>query len=378
MTTHAISVWEQESFFKRQDIIIIGAGLVGLWAALELIYVKPDLKITILERGIIPTGASTRNAGFACFGSPTEMLADVKRMQENEMWSVVEMRYKGIEKIKKHFSSDTIDLDICGGYECLSNKKSDPSELRSAIGWLNKGMQQITGTEEAFTFSNDKLSEYGLKGFDSLVENKLEGGLHSGKLVKALLQKVHTMGVTVITGAPVSGWAKTRDVIEIHTPYFTMETEQLIVCTNAAISQLLKNANIEPARGQVLITAPVEGLRLKGTFHYDEGYYYFRNLGNRILIGGARNLAFDEERTNELVLNNNIQIELERFIATHILNGQPFEIANRWSGIMGFTESKLPIIKKMEEGIFVAIACNGMGVALSPIVAEKVAALALN
>lgn len=74
-----VSVWEKETFFAPQDIIIAGSGFVGLWSAFYLKKRNPKLKITIRDKGIIPTGASTRNAGFACFGSLTELLADEQR-----------------------------------------------------------------------------------------------------------------------------------------------------------------------------------------------------------------------------------------------------------------------------------------------------------
>jgi glycine/D-amino acid oxidase-like deaminating enzyme len=54
-----------------------------------------------------------------------------------------------------------------------------------------------------------------------------------------------------------------------------------------------------------------------------------------------------------------------------------FTIENRWSGIMGFTSSKQPVAEEVEPGIFMLIACNGMGVALTPVMAEKMATLML-
>jgi len=94
------SFWEKESFFSPQDIIIVGSGFVGLWSALHLKLKNPSYKITILERGVIPTGASTRNAGFSCFGSPGELINDTKEVGEEKMWQLVEMRYKGLLEIE--------------------------------------------------------------------------------------------------------------------------------------------------------------------------------------------------------------------------------------------------------------------------------------
>jgi len=110
-----ISIWEKESFYAPKDVIIVGSGLVGLWCAWYLKKKNPKLKITIVDRGIIPTGASTRNAGFACFGSLSEIMHDAQTMGTDKMLQLVEMRFKGLERIQKYFDNDVIDFELCGG-----------------------------------------------------------------------------------------------------------------------------------------------------------------------------------------------------------------------------------------------------------------------
>ncbi len=73
---YELSYWERESFFKHIDVAVIGSGIVGLAAAIHLKKIAPKLQVAILERGVLPVGASTRNAGFSCFGSMTELLDD--------------------------------------------------------------------------------------------------------------------------------------------------------------------------------------------------------------------------------------------------------------------------------------------------------------
>ena len=41
------SFWEHQTFLNNHDVIIIGAGIVGLNAALTLKIMQPKLKITI-------------------------------------------------------------------------------------------------------------------------------------------------------------------------------------------------------------------------------------------------------------------------------------------------------------------------------------------
>jgi gamma-glutamylputrescine oxidase len=366
-----LSAWEIESFFEPQDVIIIGSGLVGLWSALELKTKHPKLKITILERGFIPTGASTRNAGFACFGSPTELIHDRKLLGEDAMWNIVELRYKGIEKMVDVLKDEVIDFQHCGGFEVFG-PGMDASELAENIHWLNKGLHHITGKKTCFTWSNEKLSEFGFSGFDLMVSNKLEGHLHSGKLVRTLLKLVQSAGVQVFTNMEVMGWEQINDKLSVKTNELDLATNQLLICTNAFTSLLLPEFCITPARGQVLLTSPIEGLKMKGTFHFEEGFYYFRDLGNRILLGGARNAAFETETTTAMETSDVVQQKLEQFVVEHILPKQSFTVEQRWSGIMGFTEDKQPVVKRISDKVSVAVSCNGMGVALAPVIAEKV------
>src|SRR5215210_4048239 len=109
---NTISFWEKESFFAPQDVIIVGSGLVGLWSAFYLKKSHPKLKVTIVDRGLIPTGASTRNAGFACFGSLSELVSDAQTGSTDKMLHLVEMRFKGLERIQKYFGKKEIDFGL--------------------------------------------------------------------------------------------------------------------------------------------------------------------------------------------------------------------------------------------------------------------------
>jgi glycine/D-amino acid oxidase-like deaminating enzyme len=373
-----VSFWEKQSFYAEKDIIIIGAGLAGLWAAIELFERNGGLKILVLDKGPIPTGASTRNAGFACFGSPTELLHDCDLLGEDKMWQIAEMRYQGVKKTTEYFNENLIELDRCGGYELLKKGYEGLGRLDEKIAWLNNGMKSITGLEQTFTRNDERLKEFKFRGFAGLVANPLEAGLHSGKLVQALTKKALDLGIEIMTSTEVTGWESGENNATVYTKLgIALKASKILFCTNGFTGSLVNNMAVIPARGQILVTEPLENIAFSGTFHYDEGYYYFRSLGKRVLIGGARNKAEAEETTTELETTDVIQHELERFLREHILNGKPFKVELRWSGIMGFTATKLPEVRRVAPNVFALVTCNGMGVALAPIMAEKAAAMVL-
>src|SRR5947209_11431150 len=133
-----ISIWEQETFFAPQDVIIAGSGFVGLWSAYYIKKKHPKAKVTIVDRGVIPTGASTRNAGFACFGSLSEVVRDAQAMGLEKTLALVELRYKGLEKIEKTFGKSKIDFELCGSYELFDAAYSMPiAKIKEHITCFN-------------------------------------------------------------------------------------------------------------------------------------------------------------------------------------------------------------------------------------------------
>jgi glycine/D-amino acid oxidase-like deaminating enzyme len=127
----------------------------------------------------------------------------------------------------------------------------------------------------------------------------------------------------------------------------------------------------------VLLTSPIKNLPFNGTFHSDEGFYYFRNLGDRVLLGGARNKALDEEATTAMVTSERIQQELEIYLADVVLPQfqNQYVIEQRWAGIMAFGKEKMPLVQQLSPTLFCAVRMSGMGVALAPIVSQQVAAM---
>jgi gamma-glutamylputrescine oxidase len=386
----AISVWEQSTYFAPKDLVIVGCGFVGLWTAYEAIHQNPKLDITILERGTIPSGASTRNAGFSCFGSVSELISDIQLMGEAAMLETVKMRYDGLQRIQEVFKAKEIDYNQWGGYELFEGKKGakndesglyDISKLESDIAYLNKILAPALKTPKKngkylpiYTNASKDIKKLGFQGIEALAFNQLEGQLNSAKLVLALQKAVQAKGVQILFNTEVKKFKSHKKGVTITTNLeAVLETKQFLVCTNGFAKQLIPSLDVVPARGQVFVTEPIKNLKFKGCFHFDEGYYYFRNLGNRLLLGGARNADFKNEKTYSLETSATIQKVLEDFMMQRILpkGSKKPKIELRWSGTMGMGTIKKPIIEQIQPNVYCAVRMSGMGVAIAPIVAKK-------
>jgi glycine/D-amino acid oxidase-like deaminating enzyme len=96
-------------------------------------------------------------------------------------------------------------------------------------------------------------------------------------------------------------------------------------------------------------------------------------VGNRLLLGGARNKDFENENTLQMETSTLIQTALQNFIAQHLLPDTNFTITDSWSGIMAMGREKGPLIQQIENNVFCCVRMSGMGVALAPEVAQKIA-----
>jgi glycine/D-amino acid oxidase-like deaminating enzyme len=372
------SYWEQQSF-SHYDHIVVGAGIVGLCVAIGLRARYPQASVLVLERGLLPTGASTRNAGFACMGSATELLDDLQHASEEEVVSLFAARKKGLERLRNMLGDNKIGYRENGGYELISEQETGALDK---LDYLNTLLMPVIG-KDAFKPANDRVKEFGFAGTYSkaLIENTCEGELNSGMMMRALLDMAAQCGVELKTGAEVFGFEEDekRVFVRVKDPFrsdvWLLSCETLSICTNAFTKQLLPHVDVTPGRGQVLVTQPIPGLKFKGIYHFDKGYYYFREIDGRVLFGGGRNLDFETENTTDFSLNSLIQIDLEQKLTDIILPGMQFQVAQRWAGIMAFGANKYPIVKAFSPRVFGAFRMGGMGVALGSETAAQLVGL---
>ena len=367
------SYWEEESFLKNIDYTVIGSGIVGLTCALELRRLNPNSKIIILERGFLPTGASTKNAGFTCFGSPSELLDDLSNSEEEKVFNLVENRVKGLSKLRNLVGDRNMNYQEFGSYE-LFNDVSLYENCISKLNYLNKQLQNTFNAKTFEKFSNPE--HFGLDTNSLLIKNNFEGQIDTGKMMRELLRLSRVANIEILNGFDVQSFQAEKHHWEVYNNQTIVKTSKLILCNNAFASKFFPEFDLKPARAQVLITKPIEGLKLKGCFHMDQGYYYFRNVGTRVLFGGGRNIDFKGEETFEMVTSEKIQKELRYLLKTKILPNQDFEIEKTWAGIMGVGTTKSTHIKELKEGLFCAVRMGGMGIALGANVGEEVARLA--
>lgn len=366
-----LSYWEIKSWLTNVDFTIVGGGIVGLNCALQLKERHPKANILVLEKGIFPQGASTKNAGFACFGSLSEIIDDLKTHSKEDVFKLVKKRVEGLKLLRSILGDSNIDYQGHGGYELFLDKDELYDKCLSQKEQINKLLKPLF-KESVFGLKDNS---YHFKNIEEqCIFNQFEGQIDTGKMMESLANLAQSKGVKIINNIRVLEYSEDNNSVKIRTNFFNFSSSKLLIATNGFASQLISE-QVKPARAQVLVTKPIKNLHLKGTFHLDRGYYYFRNIDDRILLGGGRNLAFNEETTSEFGQTILIQSKLEKLLKTTILPDSDFEIEYRWSGIMGVGNKKEAIVKQLSNNVFCGVRLGGMGIAIGSLIGQELADL---
>lgn len=374
-----LSYWEKEQYFQQIDVLIIGSGIVGLNAAISIKQASPNLKVQVWERGPLPAGASTRNAGFACFGSLTEIIEDLQKHSEEEVFSLLEKRWQGLARLRALLGDTAMEYREWGGYELFrAGEEQTYQECQDQMSRLNQQIGKIIGKKNIYQNADSQIKSFALEGVQHLIVNRAEGQINTGKMMQALLQKARDVGVEIINGLGVKTLESNAQCVRVLGQNgWEVWAQKVLVATNGFARDLLPELQVQAARNQVLITSEIPNLKIQGCFHYERGYYYFRNINSRILLGGGRNLAPELEQTNRFGTSSLIRKALLDLLEKVILPGQEIIVEQWWSGILGIGEQKTPIVREVQPNVVVAARLGGMGIAIGSLIGEEGAALLL-
>lgn len=230
-----LSYWEHKSYLSNVDFTIVGSGIVGLNCALALKQLS-NSKILVLERGMLPQGASTKNAGFACFGSLSEILDDLNSHSEDEVLQLVNKRVEGLKLLRETLGDVTIDFQNHGGFELFTKADSELyQECLDRMDHINTLLESIFNADVFSTSYN----QFNFKNIqEQYIFNQFEGQIDT-EMMQALTQLVQQKGINILNSVTVQEFSNHKDAVTVKTNQFEFSTSKLFVATNGFAKQLL-------------------------------------------------------------------------------------------------------------------------------------------
>jgi len=376
------------------DLVIIGGGVFGLSLGCTILKNNPDKQVCILEKGLLPTGASSKNAGQGTFVCYTEFIDDVRKKGCDFAVRLVKDCLRGLQMLMTMIDNDPEIIRKTGGYDVITEKDL---ELVKYIDIINQELYPILN-DTIFELRNEKIEYY---GFDpavvkALIYRKYDWQIHTGKLLKRLIKKFQELNGHYITGVEVTSYVETdpppmqdqdtkidalkprRRVRVFVKPLSkqvaisSVEGDHAVFCVNSYGSTLFEKSRVSPAREQVMITKPIKDLKIDCNFLLELSYYYFRQIGDRLLFGGGRHLDPETEETLEMVNTEFFKKHLVQKVR-ELFPKLEFEVDYFWTGIIAYDIQGHPYrIEKLANEVYNMFGCNGTGMALCFLTADKV------
>ena len=332
------------------DVAIVGAGIAGVAAAYHVS--RSGAKVVVVDARTVAEAASGRNAGFLLAGVAENFVAAARRYGEDRALRIWRFTRHNQELVREIVSRERIACGLAwNGSDQIAGDDEEWAEVRESAERLQKeGVRvRLVPEERAAIYEED-------------------GELHPVKYVRALAAAAVASGARIHDRTRAIAVAKG----EVRTERARVRAGSVVVCVNA-YSQHLLPLRVRPVRGQMLATAPVARRVFARPAYANRGYRYWRQRADgRLLVGGWRDIAADEEVGEEERTTPRIQEQLERFLRERAPDAT---VTHRWAGTMGFSHDALPYVGVLESGVVVNAGFTGHGMAFATATGELVADL---
>lgn len=264
------------------DVVVVGAGLTGLWTAYYLRRADPSLRIAVLEAEVAGFGASGRNGGWCSALFPTSWDKLVAASSHDGALRMHRAMQETVREVGRVAAAEGIDADYRrGGTITLARTPVQLARLRSAVG-----------TAHARGFSEDDVRMLSAAEATPVLGARSVLGasytphcaaIHPARLVRGLARVVEASGVALFERSPVLSIAPGR----VGTPAGEVRAEVVVRATEGYTARL---------GGQQRVVAPVYSLMV-ATEPLPQSAWDEIGLAERPTFSDGRHLIIYGQRT---------------------------------------------------------------------------------
>jgi glycine/D-amino acid oxidase-like deaminating enzyme len=345
----------------RADVVVVGGGLTGLAAALEL--ARSGCGVVVLERHVVGRGASGRNGGMAHPGAKHDLATLLSVPGGRAMWQDSVAAFEGLETLIADLGVDC-DWHRSGHVELACHRRS-ASHLRAVAA-----AHDSIGERVEYLGPGDLRGEVGSSSFRGGMVVHRSAAVHPARLTAGLAAAAEAAGAATFDGTEALGIERAAGGHVVRTTRGPVRAGDVVVATDGTTDRRLVPwlgrrvlgvgsfmIATEPLDPSVVASVSPNGRMLFDTRNF---LHYWRPSpdGRRVLFGGRTSFAPTTlERARD-------QLHAAMVAVHPQLAGAG--VARAWGGQVGLTADRLPHIgRHLESGVVYAMGYGGTGVALS-------------
>ena len=330
-------------------MLVIGGGIAGVSLLHHL--ARRRIDAVLVERSHLAAGASGRNAGFLLAGVAGNYAQAVRRYGHDKAREVWELTTENHDRMIEAVKGQDVGYRRLGSITLPDDEDETKQLIESAE------LQQQDGFQARWDGTR--------------LVNPRDGEVDPSALVAAIARQMKPGSIR--EGVDVVELEPRRHGVVVRTTEESCEAGIVILATNAYTSQLVPSVKIQAIRAQMLATEPQSKTVVESPTYAHFGYRYWRQLkSGEVLVGGWRDTSVDTERTYVAEPTPEIQDQLDSGLAGL---GVSARVTHRWAGIMGFTETGLPLTGVVDgmHNTYICAGFTGHGMGFAFMSAKQVA-----
>ena len=355
------------------DLLIVGGGFSGVWAAIEAKASNPGRDVLLVDAERIGFGASTRNGGFLA-ESLTHGLSHGLSLWPEEMPTLLRLGRENVREIAAFVQTENIDADLrLIGKTIWATRPHHLKELAAS-----QAAHQKHGEDSELLDREAAQADVHSPTYLGGLRVRSGGGLvDPARLLWGLMRSAQRRGVRILEGTQVTKLRAERAGIRADGASGSIAARQVLLATNAYRPLLGRlRSRVLPIYDHVLATEPLspdqhvsigwsenQGLTDAG----NQFHYYRRTADDRILWGGYDAIYYFGGQTDAAREQRD---ESHRLLARHFFTTFPqlrgLRFSHRWAGLIDSTTRFTPVFGTAMSGrVAYAVGFTGLGVGSS-------------
>jgi gamma-glutamylputrescine oxidase len=343
------------------DVCVVGAGIAGCAAALEL--AERGFRVALVEAERVGWGASGRSGGQAIFGFGTSMdtlAAQVGQQTARRMWDV---SIEALDFIRDRVARHGIDCDLHWGHMHVATKPRQRAEL----------LELQRELAARYDYHSPRFLER--DGVEALLAttrycagllDPRSGHLHPLNYTLGLAKAAIAAGVRIFEGSPVTH-IKRGDPLRLVTPRGTITARHAVLTRGGYVAGLHAPADwrVMPVGTYVVATEPLGEQRITALIRDNVAVadvnfvldYFRRSADHRLLFGGRVSYSGIDARDTGRATGARMRRVFPQLAGVRL--------DHVWGGYVDITMNRAPDFGRIGGNLYYLQGFSGHGIAMA-------------
>lgn len=354
----------------RADVCVVGAGITGLSAALNL--AERGYNVTVLEANVIGWGASGRSGGQMIFGFGCDMSVIEKAAGNVVAKAMWDMSVEAIDILRQRVDQHQIECDLQQGHLHAAIKPRHMEELET---WQNS-LEKVYGYTSLTLWDKPNIqTKMASERYIGGLFDANSGHIHPLNYTLGLAKAALDAGVTIYTGSAVIKVTRKSEANICHTARGQITAAQVLFCGNAYLGKLVPEISnkIMPVGTYIGATEPLGKARAEALISNNMAVADINFVLDYFRLSADYRMLFGGRVSYSTLAPPNLNHAMRQRMLAVFPQLADVNMAYSWGGNVAITMNRGPHFGRVDKDLYFAQGFSGHGIAATGLAGQLLA-----